>query len=185
MIVLRPRRTVRLLTLALGALLAVAACTTGSGATAAPASTPPTVALLATPAPTTAASVSPAGSAYTVAVADAAGIGKFLSGEGGKTLYTLKSDGPDKTTCSGACATNWPPFTLDTGETVVAGSGVTGELATFPRPDGTTQVTYQGIPLYYFAGDTKAGDTNGQGLKGVWFVASPEAKAPSSDGATY
>jgi predicted lipoprotein with Yx(FWY)xxD motif len=120
-----------------------------------------------------------------VAVANASAIGKLLTGDSGKTLYTLKSDGPDTTTCSGACATSWPPFTLGTGDTVVAGAGVTGKLARFTRPDGTVQVTYGGIPLYYFAGDAKAGDTNGQGLKGVWFVASPDAKATSSSGPTY
>jgi predicted lipoprotein with Yx(FWY)xxD motif len=186
----RPRRTVRPLTLALGALLTIAACTTGSGASAAPSSAPPIAALPATSAPTAALPATPAatpaaGSVYTVAVANAAGIGTFLTGEGGKTLYTLKSDGPDTTTCSGACATSWPPFSLATGQTVVAGSGVTAKLATFARPDGTVQVAYGGIPLYYFAGDAKAGDTNGQGLKGVWFVASPAAKAPSSSGPTY
>lgn len=194
MTVLRPRRAVRLLTLALGALLAVAACTSGSGATAAPSSAPAAAQSVspaspaaaqgrysnaAPPEPTSAAS----GSSYTVAVANASGIGKFLTGEDGKTLYTLKSDSKDTTTCSGACATNWPPFILDTGETAVAGSGVTGTLGTLTRPEGTTQVTYAGMPLYYFAGDAKAGDANGQGIKGVWFVASPDAKA--SGGVTY
>jgi predicted lipoprotein with Yx(FWY)xxD motif len=209
MTALRPRRTVRLLTFTLGALLAVAACTSGSGATAAPSTAPAAVALPATPAaaaagsvnpassaaaqgrygnsappePTSAASGNLAGSTYTVAVANASGIGKFLTGVDGKSLYTLKSDSTDTTTCSGACATNWPPFTLGAGATTVAGSGVTGKLGTFTRPEGTTQVTYAGMPLYYFAGDSKAGDTNGQGLKGVWFVASPDAKA--SGGATY
>ena len=50
---------------------------------------------------------------------------------------------------------------------------MTGQLTTFARPDGTMQVAYNGIPLYYFAGDTKAGDTTGQGKNGKWFVASP------------
>lgn len=198
MTALRPRRIVRFLTFALGALLAVAACTSGSGA-AAVATNAPTAAQSVSPAssaaaggrygnsappePTSAASVSAAGAAISVAVANASGIGKFLTGKASMTLYTLKSDSTDTTTCSGACATNWPPFTLGAGDTTVAGSGVTGKLGTFTRPDGTTQVTYAGMPLYYFGGDSAAGDTNGQGVKGVWFVASPDAKA--AGGVTY
>jgi predicted lipoprotein with Yx(FWY)xxD motif len=193
MTISRPRPTVRLLTVALGAILVVAACSSASATTnptAAPAaaaatSAPVAAALSTTPAPAAAAgAASPTAAAYTVAVAETSAIGKFLTGEDGKTLYTLKSDSTNSTTCTGACATNWPPFTLDTGETTVAGAGVTGVLGTFTRPEGTTQVTYAGMPLYYFAGDTKAGDTTGQGIKGVWFVASPDAKAKSG-GVTY
>jgi predicted lipoprotein with Yx(FWY)xxD motif len=187
----RPRPTLRLVTVAIGALLVVAACSSASGATAgtaapAAATSAPVAAVLSTsPAPAAAAgAASPTGAAYTVAVAETSAIGKFLTGEDGKTLYTLKSDSTDSTTCSGGCATNWPPFTLDAGETTVAGAGVTGVLGTFTRPEGSTQVTYAGMPLYYFAGDAKAGDTTGQGLQGVWFVASPDAKAKSG-GVTY
>ena len=122
---------------------------------------------------------SSAAQSYTVARATAA-LGMFLTGEGGKTLYTLKTDGPNKTTCTGGCASSWPPFTLGSAETAIAGAGVSGKLGTFVRPDGTTQVTYNGIPLYYFAGDTKAGDTIGQGAGGVWFVARPDGLIPSS-----
>jgi predicted lipoprotein with Yx(FWY)xxD motif len=63
---------------------------------------------------------------------------------------------------------------------------VTGSLTTFARPDGTTQVAYNGSPLYYYAADTKAGDTTGQGVGGKWFIASPTGTgpgaAPSSSG---
>ena len=55
---------------------------------------------------------------------------------------------------------------------------MTGTLTTFARPDGTMQVAYNGIPLYYFAKDTKAGDTTGQGVGGKWFVASPTGALP-------
>ncbi len=123
---------------------------------------------------TEAPSASAAGeSVYVVNVATDAKVGKFLTGEDGKTLYTFKKDSPGTSTCTGQCATNWPPFTLDTGETVQAGSGVTGTLATISRPDGTTQVTYGGMPLYYFAADAKAGDVAGQGIGNVWYVAAP------------
>ena len=56
---------------------------------------------------------------------------------------------------------------------------MTGTFASFVRADGTTQVTHNGMPLYYFAGDTKAGDTNGQGVNGVWFVATPAGGGPA------
>jgi plastocyanin len=59
------------------------------------------------------------------------------------------------------------------------GTGVTGTLATIKRDDGTTQVTYNGIPLYYYIKDTKAGDLNGQALNNVWFLVAPASTAAS------
>ena len=125
----------------------------------------------ASPAASEAASAG-AGEAYAVAVASGAP-GKFLTGEDGKTLYVFKKDGPGVSACSGDCATNWPPFTIAANDTLAPGAGVTGALATFKRDDGTMQVTYNGAPLYYFAADKAAGDTNGQGIGGNWFVAAP------------
>jgi predicted lipoprotein with Yx(FWY)xxD motif len=154
--------------LAIGALL-VAACS--SAATPSPAATAKaTVEATATAGatPTEAAS----GTSYSVNVTADATLGNYLTGEDGKTLYVKMGDSTSAPTCTGACLTNWPPFTLDTGETVVAGTGVTGTLATFTRPEGT-QVSYNGAPLYYFSGDTAAGQTNGQGVGGVWSVAAP------------
>ena len=57
---------------------------------------------------------------------------------------------------------------------------MTGTLATFARKDGTLQVTVNGRPLYYYAGDAKAGDTTGQGVGGKWFVATPDGTLPSA-----
>ena len=143
--------------------LIVGACSSG-------ASTAPSVA-----APTTAASASAAaGTAYTIAIVDKAPVGKFLAGEDGKTLYTFSPDSANKSTCVDACAANWPAFTLDAGQTAVAGTGVSGTIATFARTDGSMQVSYNGKPLYYFKNDAAAGDTNGQGLAGgKWTVAAP------------
>ena len=66
-------------------------------------------------------------------------------------------------------------------------SGVAGTLGTVPRPDGSTQVTHDGMPLYYYSGDTQAGQTNGQGVQGIWYVAlaagniaAPASAAPAS-----
>ncbi|HJW21883.1 MAG TPA: hypothetical protein VJ506_05585 [Candidatus Limnocylindrales bacterium] len=139
----------------------VAACSSG-GATPSP-----------TAAPQSSSSAQASGSVYTVAVQQSAAFGAYLAGEDGKALYLLTKDSSGTSTCTGQCASNWPPFTLDTGETVVAGSGVTGTLSTIKRPDGSDQVAINGLPLYYFKGDTAAGQTNGQGANGVWFLSSP------------
>jgi predicted lipoprotein with Yx(FWY)xxD motif len=100
-------------------------------------------------------------------------VGAFLTGPDGKTLYIFKKDSTDKSACAGDCAATWPPFTVKAGQKVTAGDGVMGKLTTFTRADGTKQVAYNGAPLYYFAADQAAGDTNGQGVGNVWFVAAP------------
>jgi len=151
-------------------LVLVAGCASSGGATTAPTAA-------ATAAPSAAASTAPSaagsGTAYEVDVANDPKIGAYLTGATGLSLYILGTDTPGTSTCTGDCAANWPPFTLNPGDTVKAGSGVTGTIATFTRPDGTTQVTINGLPLYYFAGDLAAGQTNGQGIGNKWYVAGP------------
>jgi predicted lipoprotein with Yx(FWY)xxD motif len=102
-------------------------------------------------------------------------MGAFLTDLDGKTLYIFKSDTPNsgESTCYDGCAGAWPPYSV----TEVPGTAhdeVTGEIATITRKDGTLQATYRGWPLYHFAGDTAAGDANGQGIGDVWFVANLE-----------
>jgi predicted lipoprotein with Yx(FWY)xxD motif len=124
--------------------------------------------------PSEAPSASPASGTGTVAVNTATGpLGTYLTGPDNLTLYTFKPDSPNTSTCDGGCAEAWPPFTVEAVAEFVPGDGVEGELTTFPRADGTLQVTYDGMPLYYFANDTTPGDTNGQGLGDNWFVAEP------------
>ncbi len=171
---------------AAGALVAVgalvAACSSSAGAsgttpTSAPAATQASSPAAASAAPASAAP-STAGAAQNVTMATGS-VGTFLAGGNGMTLYTYKKDTtPGTSACTAGCATNWPPFKLGAGETVQAGTGVTGTFATIKRDDGSDQVTYNGAPLYYFVGDTKAGDTSGQGLNNVWYVASPTGSAP-------
>jgi predicted lipoprotein with Yx(FWY)xxD motif len=116
----------------------------------------------------------PPAAATSVDVATATGpLGTYLIGAGGLTLYTFKPDSANTSTCDGGCAEAWPPFTIEPGVEFVAGDGVDKPLTTFARSDGTFQVAYDGAPLYYFANDTTAGDTNGQGLGDNWFVAKP------------
>jgi predicted lipoprotein with Yx(FWY)xxD motif len=77
------------------------------------------------------------------------------------TVYTFNSDSPGVSNCNGGCATTWPPLTIDAGMTPTGGAGVTGQLGTITRSDGSLQVTYKGLPLYFFHSDTKPGDTKG------------------------
>jgi predicted lipoprotein with Yx(FWY)xxD motif len=172
-------RAGRLAALAAGAIVVVAAC--GGGATPSPAPTkaPASLAPSASPsvAPSVAPSSSPAPSAgvdeYQVTVATSATAGKYLAGKDGLALYIFKKDTGSTSTCYEACATAWPPFLVTSGDKVKGEDGVTGTFATTDRTDGTKQVTYNGAPLYFFQGDKKAGDTTGQGLNDVWFVAAP------------
>lgn len=77
------------------------------------------------------------------------------------TLYSFDADTQGVSNCNGTCATVWPPLTVPAGVTPTGGAGVTGQLATIMRGDGSTQVTYKGLPLYFFHNDTKPGDTKG------------------------
>ena len=104
----------------------------------------------------------------TVAVAGT-DLGDVLVGADGMTLYMFDPDEQGEATCYDDCATAWPPLTVE-GEPV-AGEGVDeGKLGTTERTDGTTQVTYDGWPLYYWAQDAEPGDTTGQGVNDVWWV---------------
>jgi len=121
------------------------------------------------------ATVKPAsGSSATVSVANTA-LGKILVDSQGKSLYLFEQDTGTKSTCSGGCATAWPPLRAS-GKATAGGGAKASLIGTTPRSDGKPQVTYNGHPLYYYQGDSKAGDTNGQGVNGFgapWYVLSP------------
>jgi predicted lipoprotein with Yx(FWY)xxD motif len=112
------------------------------------------------------------------------GLGKILVDSQGRTLYLFKKDAGTKSSCFGDCATDWPPVRA-TGKPTV-GNGLTASKAgTTKRSDGKPEVTYNGHPLYLFAGDKKPGDTSGQGLNGFgggWFVVSPAGTQVSGSG---
>ncbi|MDX1468693.1 MAG: hypothetical protein R3258_05080 [Acidimicrobiia bacterium] len=136
------------------------------------------------PATTADGSVAVVGAEVTVTSSETSGalqvvtsdLGDILSDGEGNTLYLFTPDAQGESTCYDQCEQNWPPFT----GMVTAGSGVDASLIdTVTRTDGSTQVTYNGWPLYYFAGDSAPGDTNGQGLNGIWFVVSPAGDAIS------
>lgn len=98
-------------------------------------------------------------------------MGAYLTGQNGMTLYILTKDTPDTSTCTASCATAWPPLTVASGAAITGPTGAMSPFATTTRSDGTVQVTYNHWPLYYFSGDSVAGDTLGQGKNGVWWVA--------------
>ncbi len=114
------------------------------------------------------------GSSATVSVANT-GLGKILVDSQGKTLYLFAKDTGTKSTCSCGCATAWPPLRAS-GKPTAGGGAKASLLGTTPRSDGKPQVTYNGHPLYGFQGDSKPGDTTGQGNPGFgapWYVLSP------------
>lgn len=98
------------------------------------------------------------------------GAGDALAGPNGKTLYTNANDTSDTSTCTGGCADAWPPL-LGDGADVALGDGVSGTFGTVTRVDGGKQVTHDGHPLYYYAGDAAAGDAKGDGVGGIWSIA--------------
>ena len=101
-------------------------------------------------------------------------LGNVLVNSKGRTLYHFLADQGTTSSCSGACATNWPP--LRASGTPKAGKGTQASLlSTSPRSDGKAQVVYNGHPVYTFQKDTKAGDTTGQGVNAFgaqWFAVS-------------
>ena len=103
-------------------------------------------------------------------------LGTILVDQDGKTLYLFEADSQNKSNCSGGCLNLWPPVMANGKAT--AGSGVTAGM--IGTATGSSQVTYAGHPLYWFSGDTKAGDTNGEALDdfgGEWYAISPAGKA--------
>lgn len=113
--------------------------------------------------------------AATVQVAET-GAGEVVADSEGFALYLFTPDEGGTPTCTEACAEMWPPVTID-GEPT-AGEGLDASLlSTVEHPEAGTQLAYNGWPLYYFAGDVAAGDTNGQGQGDVWYVVTPEGDA--------
>lgn len=123
--------------------------------------------------PTPGVNGTPASGSVVIDVSSNAAIGKFLVDQNGMTLYIFTKDTTGVSNCAGSCAQNWPPLTAASAAMPTAGSGVAGTLGLITRADGTMQVTYNGMPLYYYAGDKAAGDTNGQGIGGSWYAATP------------
>jgi predicted lipoprotein with Yx(FWY)xxD motif len=116
------------------------------------------------------ATATPAAAGPVIMATDNPTLGKILTDGKGMTLYLFTKDTPGVSNCADKCATAWPPLLVPQGVSATAGDGFTGTLGTIQRADGTIQVTVNNMPVYYYAKDTKAGDTTGQKVGGVWFV---------------
>lgn len=103
----------------------------------------------------------------------------ILTNTKGRTLYSLSAETKGRFICTASCLSTWHPLVVKTG---VKPTGPV-KLGTIERPDGRTQVTYKGLPLYSFGGDTKVGDANGQGFKdvGTWRAASIAKISPEPE----
>jgi len=136
--------------------LAVAGCGGGGGGNASASTSQPKTAT---------------GHAATVGVGST-GVGNVLVDSQGRTLYLFAKDQGTTSSCSGACATAWPPLRVS-GKPLAGGGVKSSLLGTTKRSDGKPQVTYNGHPLYLYVGDQKPGDTNGQGITAFgagWFA---------------
>ena len=115
-----------------------------------------------------------------VGTTNVASVGTILVDQNGMTLYTFSADPPNTSTCTGACATAWPPASA---ASMASGGGAAMlQLGSITRTDGTTQLTWNGRPLYRFAGDQAPGQVNGNNstaFGGTWAVVNPNS-APSS-----
>jgi predicted lipoprotein with Yx(FWY)xxD motif len=104
----------------------------------------------------------------------------------GTAVYTFSGDKPGVSTCTGACAKTWIPVRSPGGKPQPGTGQTQSALGNIQRPDGSQQVTLNGLPLYYYAGDTAAGSAAGQGTSsfgGTWTAVAPPA-APSKTNAT-
>lgn len=130
----------------------------------------------ATTASTAAATTRSGGAGTVVTVKQASKLGTILAAGSKKlTVYMFEGDKNGASSCSGACVSVWPPVTTRGGATA-SGAASSADLGTITRADGTTQVTYKGHPLYFFARDKDSGDAYGQGVHGFgadWYVLAP------------
>lgn len=111
-----------------------------------------------------------------IKVSTDARLGPILTDGAGITLYIHSNDEKGKSNCTTFCNQTWPAYPAS--EPPQAGEGANASLlSTLARPDGITQVTYNGWPLYQYRADQKAGDVKGQNSGGIWFVISPAGEA--------
>jgi predicted lipoprotein with Yx(FWY)xxD motif len=145
--------------------LVVAACGSSSSGSSSSNSSSSTAAKPAS------ASTNAAGAAIGLRKTD---LGKVLVDGKGQTLYLFEADKGMTSNCDGACATSWPPLTTSGKPTAMSGA-LSAKLGTTKRSDGSTEVTYNGHPLYTYAGDQAPGQTSGQGIDDFgaeWYVLS-------------
>jgi len=107
---------------------------------------------------------------YSVQVRYISGLGNILVGEDGMTLYVFMKDSVGVSTCTGACATLWPPEQINLGVMPTTGPGVTAKVDFLVVSDETAMITVNGLPVYNYSLDKVPGDLLGQGFKGNWYI---------------
>ena len=162
------------------ALLAAACGSSSSSSTASSTSTPaaaPTSSTASTPAATTSASVS-------LSTKTLPGVGAVLVNGAGRTLYAFIPDNDKKVTCTGACASIWPPLAIAAGQKPAVSGGVNASLvSSVSNPSGGDVVTYGGWPLYLYVADPSPGSDHGQAVNqfgGLWYVIAPSGQLVKS-----
>ena len=162
---------------AIGLSLAAAACGSSSSTSASSTSTSAPAAQTSAPAAQTSAPAAAASSAVPSAAPaavlkiDQTSLGSVLTTAQGFTVYWFAKDTATNSACSGACAAAWPP--VIGMPQAASGFNLTGKLGEIKRADGSMQATYDGHPLYLFAGDSKAGQVNGNAVNGfgaLWYA---------------
>ncbi|TDX81790.1 putative lipoprotein with Yx(FWY)xxD motif [Rathayibacter sp. PhB151] len=162
------KRIATTVTTAAFAAVLLAGCSTAAGSAAsseAPADSPSASAM---------ASATATASAETAALTTASSpLGEIITDEAGSTVYTFTKDTQNSgsSSCYDECATTWPAVSASS---TTAADGITGEVGSITRTDGTTQLTVDGWPVYRFAKDTAPGQVNGQGVKDAWYVLLPD-----------
>jgi predicted lipoprotein with Yx(FWY)xxD motif len=180
----RRRRALLVVPAVAAGLAALAACSSSSSSSSsAPSSASPSS---ASAGGSSSASAAAQATAEGLKTANIGGV-TVLTNAKGFTLYSFAPDTATKSACNGACATAWPPQT--------APATVTSPYATIKRSDGSTQLTFNGHPLYTFVGDTAPGKANGNGVTafgGLWHevpvsgsAAPAGSSSPSSGGGGY
>ena len=159
---IHPRRLRRMwvaVPIAAGTLTLATACGTGGGTSTAASS---------------GSMSAPAGTGAPLATSTTK-LGTILVDDNGRTVYEFANDTGNTSTCNGDCAHDWPPVAA-TGTPPAAPTGVSGDLGSTTREDGTGQLTVAGHPVYTFEGDSAPGQTNGNGITlngGRWSAVSP------------
>jgi predicted lipoprotein with Yx(FWY)xxD motif len=165
-----PRNRVPALIAAVAAVLALGACSAGAPAPAASA-----------PAPAATGAAAPAGDQPGLTAKEVGDLGTVLVDQGGYTLYRFDNDkaNPPTTKCVDACATKWPPFTVDRSAKIRVEGVEDAAIGLLERPDGKTQLTIKGWAVYRYSGDKAPGATDGQGVGGTWYAITPDGKKAS------
>ncbi|GAA1233217.1 hypothetical protein GCM10009665_24410 [Kitasatospora nipponensis] len=162
---------------------AVLAFVAGCGSSGSSAGGSPAASTAPAPSTTAPATTPPSSSAAALKVATSGTLGQIVTDSSGHTLYRFDHDSasPPTSSCTGSCAATWQAAPAPGGQPTA--TGVSGQVGTLTRSDGTRQLTLNGWPLYRFSGDGAPGDTKGQGVAGIWWAVTPSGARAGSGGA--